>query len=122
MTQIRITEISGGTPPINVFISDVYGNNSTFLGTINGLVPPTEEYNTNIPPIFNTAPEIMLTLVDGLGCTIFKILDCTFGCSFLITIELASCVVDMDIQKSDCVVSLNIEESSCNFSYTNSII
>lgn len=103
MTQIRITEISGGTYPISVYIADVYGNNRTLLGVIgSGPVPPIEEYNTNIPPIFNTAPEIMLILVDDLGCTIFKILDCTFGCTFLITIELASCTVDMNIQESNC--------------------
>ena len=99
MTQVRITEISGGTFPINVYISDVYGNNQTLIGTINsGPVPPTVEYNTVIPPIFNTAPEIMLKLVDSNNCEIFKILQCTFGCAFEITIELASCTVNMNIQ------------------------
>jgi hypothetical protein len=99
MTQVRITEISGGTYPISVFISDVYGNNSTLLGTISsGPVPPTVKYNNVIPAIFNTAPEIMLKLVDSNNCEIFKILDCTFGCAFEITIELVSCVVNMTIQ------------------------
>jgi hypothetical protein len=99
MTQVRITEISGGTYPISVFISDVYGNNSTLLGTISsGPVPPTVKYNNVIPAIFNTAPEIMLKLVDNNNCEIFKILDCTFGCAFEITIELVSCVVNMTIQ------------------------
>jgi hypothetical protein len=99
MTQVRITEISGGTYPISVFISDVYGNNSTLLGTISsGPVPPTVKYNNVIPAIFNTAPEIMLKLVDNNNCEIFKILDCTFGCAFEITIELVSCVVNITIQ------------------------
>jgi hypothetical protein len=99
MTQVRITEISGGTYPISVFISDVYGNNSTLLGTISsGPVPPTVKYNNVIPAIFNTAPEIMLKLVDSNNCEIFKILDCTFGCAFEITIELVSCVVNITIQ------------------------
>jgi len=112
MTQIRITDISGGTYPINVYISDVYGNNQTLLGTItSGPVPPIVEYNTVIPSIFNTAPEIMLTMVDDNGCIMFKILDCTFGCTFQITIELASCIVDM-----------NIQNSNCNFSYYGSIV
>jgi hypothetical protein len=98
MTQIRITDISGGTYPISVYIADVYGNNSYLLGTINsGPVPPTVYYNTVIPTIFNTAPEIMLLLVDDNDCEIFKILDCTFGCAFEITIELASCVVNITI-------------------------
>jgi ABC-type glycerol-3-phosphate transport system substrate-binding protein len=72
MIQVRITEISGGTYPIDVYISDVYGNYQTLLGTINtGPVPPTVEYNNTIPSIFNTAPEIMLTLTDNNGCSIF---------------------------------------------------
>ena len=107
MTQVRITEISGGTYPIDVYISDVYGNNQTLLGTINtGPVPPIIEYNTVIPSIFNTAPEIMLTLTDNNGCSIFKLLQCTFGCTFQITIELASCVVNIDIQESNCLFTI----------------
>ena len=113
MTQVRITEISGGTYPISVYISDVYGNNQTLLGTItSGPVPPTVEYNTVIPSIFNTAPEIMLKLVDGNNCEIFKILQCTFGCTFQITIELASCIVNMEIQESNCNFSIFSTESN----------
>lgn len=100
MVQIRITEISGGTYPIQVFISDVYGNNQFQIGTINpGPVPPIQTYNATIPSIFETAPELMLKLVDSSGCEVFKILDCTFGCAFEITIQLASCIVNIDIQK-----------------------
>ena len=98
MTQIRIDEISGGTYPISVYIADVYGNNRSLLGTIGtGPVPPIVEYNTVIPTIFNTAPEIMLLLVDDNDCEVFKILDCTFGCAFEITIELVSCTVNITI-------------------------
>jgi hypothetical protein len=98
MTQIRIDEISGGTYPISVYIADVYGNNRSLLGTIGtGPVPPTVDYNTVIPTIFNTAPEIMLLLVDDNDCEVFKILDCTFGCAFEITINLVSCIVNITI-------------------------
>jgi hypothetical protein len=101
MTQITITDISGGTYPISVYIADVYGNNRYLLGTINsGPVPPTVYYNTVIPTIFNTAPEIMLLLVDDNDCEIFKILDCTFGCTFNITIELVSCTVNINITEA----------------------
>jgi hypothetical protein len=116
MTQVRITEISGGTYPIQVYISDVYGNNQTLLGTIDtGPVPPVLEYNTVIPSIFNTAPEIMLTLTDSNGCSIFKLLQCTFGCAFQITIEMVSCVVNIDIQESSCLFSINVQEEGCVF-------
>lgn len=107
MNQVRITEISGGTFPISVYISDVYGNNQTLLGTINsGPVPPTVTYNSVIPSIFNTAPEIMLRLIDDNGCDVFKILQCTFGCAFEITIELASCIVNINIQQSNCLFEI----------------
>ncbi len=116
MTQVRITEISGGTYPISVYISDLYGNNQTLLGTISaGPVPPTVEYNTVIPPIFATAPEIMLKLVDNNNCEVFKILSCTFGCTFQITIELASCVVNLDIQEANCNFSIYSTDESCGF-------
>jgi hypothetical protein len=107
MVQIRITEISGGTYPIDVILSDVYGNNETWLATIYpGPVPPVQTYNSTIPTIFETAPEIMLKLIDANGCEIFKILDCTFGCAFEITIELASCIVNINIQDSNCYFTL----------------
>lgn len=115
MVQIRLTEVSGGTHPISVFISDIYGNNQFSLGTIaiGTDVPPTLYYNTVIPAIFQTAPQIMLTLVDANGCQAIKILDCTFGCTFNITVELASCIVNIDIQDADCSVSLDIIDPSC---------
>jgi hypothetical protein len=115
MTQVRITDISGGTYPINVFISDVYGNNQTLIGTIatGTTVPPTVYFNTVIPSIFQTAPQIMLTLVDANNCSIFKILDCTFGCTFQITIEMASCVVDINIQNSSCLFGVTLADPSC---------
>jgi len=117
MNQVRITEISGGTYPISVYISDVYGNNQTLLGTISsGPVPPVVEYNTTIPSIFSTAPEIMLKLVDSNNCEIFKILQCTFGCAFEITIELASCVVNMSIQEANCSFSIYSVEENCSLS------
>jgi hypothetical protein len=116
MTQVRITDISGGTYPISVYISDVYGNNQTLLGTIStGPVPPVVEYNTVIPAIFQTAPEIMLKLVDSNDCEVFKILQCTFGCAFEITIELASCIVNIDIQESNCNFSIYTTDESCGF-------
>ena len=115
MTQVRITEISGSTAyPFSVYISDVYGNYQTLIGTISTAVPPTVYYNTVIPSIFQTAPQIMLTLVDSNNCTVFKILDCTFGCTFQITIELASCIVNIDIQESNCDFNIYSSDASCS--------
>ena len=117
MTQIRITNISGGTYPITVYIADVYGNNRAQIGIINpGPVPPEKDFNSGnspIPPIFNTAPQIMLILKDANNCEIFKILDCTFGCAFEITIELANCVVDITIQDSSCNFGVTLTDPNC---------
>ena len=89
VVQIRITEISGASYPVDVFVSDVYGNNQSYITTIYpGPVPPVQTYNSTLPPIFETAPEIMLTLIDADGCKLFKILECTYGCAFEITIVM----------------------------------
>ena len=78
MVQIRITNISGGTYPIDVYISDIYGNNQSYLTTItSGPVPPTLYYTTTIPAIFETAPEILLKMIDANGCELFEIIPCT---------------------------------------------
>jgi hypothetical protein len=78
MRQITITEISGATYPVSVYISDVYGNNKFFLGVINSSVPPYVNYNVEIPAIFNTAPQVMLTMVDSTDLEFIKILNCIF--------------------------------------------
>ena len=115
MVQVRLTEISGGTYPISVYLSDIYGNNQTLLGTISTgtTVPPVIYYNTVIPSLFQTAPDIMLKLVDANGCETIKILDCTFGCTFNITIQLASCIVDINIQNSSCTFGVSLDDPSC---------
>lgn len=100
MTQVRINEISGGTYPVDIFIADVYGNNKSLIGTIlSGPVPPTVSYNTVIPSIFDTAPEVMLLMIDSVGCEVFKILNCDEGCAFEITIILADCEMNVTISK-----------------------
>jgi len=76
MTQIRIDTITGATYPISVYVSDVYGNNTNFLGVISsGPVPPEVTYQP-LPSIFNTAPQVMLKVIDANGCEYFEILTC----------------------------------------------
>ena len=96
MNQIRIIDIYGGTYPINVYISDIYGNNRSLLGSVNsGPVPPVVYFDSVIPSIFLTADQIMLSLTDDNGCEIFKILDCLYGCNFEISIQLVSCLLNI---------------------------
>jgi hypothetical protein len=105
MVQVRIDFISGASYPVSVYIADVYGNYKTLIGTIaSGPVPPEVSYNSVIPAIFQTAPQIMLILKDSAGCEIFKILDCIFGCAFNITVSLVDCVVNISISGETCVI------------------
>ena len=74
MTQIRIEAVSG-TTPINVYVADIYGNNQSLIGTITntGVIPPAARFYP--PSLFNTAPAIMVKLIDANGCEKFDILD-----------------------------------------------
>lgn len=106
MTQVRIDFISGASFPVQVYISDVYGNNQALIGTITSAVPPEVDFNSTIPPIFNTAPAVMIRIVDANGCEIFKILECTFGCAFEITVDLVDCILDISISGQTCVLEV----------------
>lgn len=76
MSKVEISLISGGTYPINLYVSDVYGNNKTFVSTItSGPVPPVLDF-INLPVIFNTAPAVMVTMVDANLCEKFEIVQC----------------------------------------------
>lgn len=106
MTQIRIDFLSGASFPVQVFIADVYGNNQALIGTITSAVPPEVDFNSTIPSIFNTAPAVMVKLIDASGCEIFKILECTFGCAFEITVDLVDCVLNISISESVCAFTV----------------
>ena len=72
MAFIQISSVSG-TPPYQFYVSDVYGNNKTYLGDFSGTIPPTQYFN--LPTIFSTSENVMLTIVDGSGCEKFEIID-----------------------------------------------
>lgn len=94
MTQIRITSFTGSTP-IDLYVADYYGNNRTLLGQITGATPPTiYEYPSSL---FNGIPSIMLIFSATNGCEKFKILDCSLGCSFSISIEPEVCDTEIKI-------------------------
>ena len=80
MAKISLTNVTGDTP-ISVYVADYYGNNRQFLGIITGdttiPVPPTVIYYPS--SVFNSAPTIMLILIDSNGCEKFKLIDCSVG-------------------------------------------
>jgi hypothetical protein len=107
MTQVRIEMVTGAVP-ILVYVADVYGNNQSLIGTITntGVIPPAATFYP--PSLFNSAPAIMLKLVDDNGCEKFEILDCTFGCGFDISVQLVSCVVNITLTESVCEFSVDV--------------
>jgi hypothetical protein len=114
MTRIEISAVTGGTYPINVYVSDYYGNYETLIYTITSgnTIPPAT--GATLSSTFATAPAILLKMVDANGCEKIELLECRFGCSFLITIQEGSCVTDINIQTSSCLVGgLAIVEASC---------
>ena len=114
MTRIEISAVTGGTLPINDYVSDYYGNYETLIYTITSgnVIPPAT--GVTLSSVFATAPAILLKMVDANGCEKIELLECRFGCSFLITIQEASCVTDITIQSSSCDVGgLAIVEASC---------
>jgi hypothetical protein len=70
MGDIIFNSLSGA-PPYNVYVSDVYGNNTTYVNTISTVTAVT------LPSLFNLAPEVKITIVDASGCTYDSNLVCT---------------------------------------------
>ena len=72
-SQIQITSFTGGLPA-QVFVSDVYGNNNTFVGSIVSAIPPTIYFT--LPSLFDFAPAVKITIIDSNGCEEFTIDEC----------------------------------------------
>jgi hypothetical protein len=71
--QIQITSFTG-TLPAQVFVSDVYGNNTSLVDTISSPITTTVTYT--LPTLFNLAPSVMITIIDANGCEEFRIEEC----------------------------------------------
>ena len=113
MTRVEILAVTG-TTPINVYVSDYYGNYETLIYTITSGNPIPPATGATLPSVFATAPAILLKMVDANGCEKIQLLECRFGCSFLITIETASCITDITIDSSSCDPGgLDIVEATC---------
>lgn len=78
MNKLIIQSVSGATYPLEVYVADAYGNNQTHLGTVaSGPIPPGSAEFTNIPMLLQTAPQVMVTLVDSNGCGKFGLFNCS---------------------------------------------
>jgi hypothetical protein len=74
-SQIQITSFTGGLPA-QVFVSDVYGNNTILVGTLTSPLILPLIINLPTPSIFDFAPAVKITIIDSYGCEEFTIDEC----------------------------------------------
>lgn len=68
-SNVTISTFTGGTPPINIYVCDEYGNNCSLIGTTSGT------YTLN--SFYSTATTLMIKTIDSLGCEYFELVNCT---------------------------------------------
>jgi hypothetical protein len=69
MGDIIFSSLSGASP-FDVYVSDVYGNNYTYVDTIVSATTVT------LPTLFDLAPEVRVTIIDASGCTFVNNIVC----------------------------------------------
>jgi hypothetical protein len=65
-SSVEILNISG-TPPYNIYVSDIYEGHEYYLGLINTTVPPSITYP--LPSGFTNVPLVKIKIIDSSGCT-----------------------------------------------------
>ncbi len=65
MAFIEISSITG-VSPYEVYVSDIYGNNETFIASFSGAVPPSQYFI--LPSLFDTVPIVSIKIVDSNNC------------------------------------------------------
>ena len=69
--QVTILSAVGLTPPFSGTACNVYGNNCFYLGSGSSF-----PFTFTLPSQFNTAPALLLTITDSVGCTLSEIIYC----------------------------------------------
>ena len=65
MAFIEISSVTG-TSPYQLFVSDIYGNNETLIGSFSGSVPPAQYFS--VPKVYDTAPIVKIKVIDSQNC------------------------------------------------------
>lgn len=73
-SQIQITNYTGAYPAV-VYVSDIYGNNTTLIGTF--FSAPIFPVALTLPVLFDFAPAVIITVIDNNGCEDFSIEPCS---------------------------------------------
>ena len=84
MTNIIISSISG-TTPLNIYVSDAFGGNETYLGQVTSL-PLVGNITYSLPIIFNSSPQVTIIIQDIEGCRTTKKLNCYIDCDIVYSI------------------------------------
>jgi len=75
MTNVEITQITGCTPPYEIYVCDVYGNQCVWMADILSPIPPPIIFT--LPPPFDNAPAVGILIVSLLtGCEDFEVYTC----------------------------------------------
>lgn len=75
MSQITINTSSGATPPYDIYICNVFGNDCVLVASIPSNAPPT--VTLTLPTKFNQVPAIGLKFVDSNNCERLETVNCT---------------------------------------------
>ena len=99
--KLYITSVTG-TAPFSFYMCGLDLNNCTFVGSGN-TTSPTLTFN--LPSIFVGAPQIILKMIDGNNCEVFKVLTCDTTCPFDIIIEAVDCNFCIQVSLDPCYVA-----------------
>lgn len=98
-SKLYITSITG-TAPFTFYVCSIDLNNCYFIGS-GSTATPTLTFM--LPQIFSGAPQIILKMIDSLGCEIIKLLDCNFSCPFDVIINTVECEFCISIVDAECI-------------------
>jgi hypothetical protein len=96
--KLYITSVTG-TAPFTFYMCGLDLNNCTLIGT-GSTTSPTLTFI--LPQIFVGAPQIILKMIDSLGCEIFKVLTCDLTCGFEVIINTAECDFCVEVVVDSC--------------------
>ncbi len=85
--RLTIQSITGASP-YDFYVCDIFENNSFLLGSVSTDSPDPIFL---LPSLFNSAPQIMIKMIDSNDCVIKKIFTCDLSCGFEVIINTAEC-------------------------------
>jgi len=86
-SKLYITSVTG-TAPFTFYMCGLDLNNCVLIGT-GSTTSPTLTFV--LPSIFVGATQVILKMIDGSGCEIFKVLTCDTTCPFDVIINSTEC-------------------------------